>query len=57
MLIRPTEESDWERLKSIRLAALRDAPTAFGVSHAQAAANSDEQWKPAAASTRPAAIT
>jgi ribosomal protein S18 acetylase RimI-like enzyme len=45
MLIRPTEESDWERLKSIRLAALRDAPTAFGVSHAQAAANSDEQWK------------
>jgi ribosomal protein S18 acetylase RimI-like enzyme len=45
MLIRPTEESDWERLKSIRLAALRDAPTAFGVSHAQAASNSDEQWK------------
>lgn len=45
MLIRPTEESDWELLKSIRLAALRDAPAAFGVSHAQAASNSDEQWQ------------
>jgi hypothetical protein len=28
--IRATEEQDWMLLKEIRLAALRDTPTAFG---------------------------
>lgn len=45
MIIRHTIEEDWETLKEIRLASLRDAPTAFGVSHATAAAESDSQWR------------
>lgn len=49
MIIRPTTESDWETLKAIRLASLRDAPTAFGVTHADAATNTDAQWRERAA--------
>jgi ribosomal protein S18 acetylase RimI-like enzyme len=49
MLIRPTEAADWEALKTIRLAALRDAPTAFGVRYQQAAANDDAHWQQRAA--------
>lgn len=49
MLIRPTTEDDWATLKAIRLAALLDAPTAFGVSHQQAAAQSEAQWRERAA--------
>jgi ribosomal protein S18 acetylase RimI-like enzyme len=45
MIIRRTTEEDWKTLKQIRLASLRDAPTAFGVSHASAAAESDSQWR------------
>lgn len=45
MIIRLTTEEDWEILKEIRLASLLDAPTAFGVSHATAAAYSDSQWR------------
>jgi ribosomal protein S18 acetylase RimI-like enzyme len=45
MIIRPTTESDWETLKALRLAALLDAPTAFGVTHASAAAYTDAQWQ------------
>lgn len=45
MIIRHTTEADWKILKEIRLASLRDAPTAFGVSHASAAAESDTQWR------------
>jgi GNAT superfamily N-acetyltransferase len=50
MLIRPTEERDWEVLKTIRLAALRDAPTAFGVSHQQAATHGEQEWRQRASS-------
>ncbi|MBJ7311112.1 GNAT family N-acetyltransferase [Rugamonas sp. CCM 8940] len=49
MIIRHTTEEDWATLKEIRLAALLDAPTAFGVSHASAAANSEAQWRERAA--------
>ncbi|HEU4376363.1 MAG TPA: GNAT family N-acetyltransferase [Telluria sp.] len=45
MIIRRATEADWETLREIRLASLRDAPTAFGVSHASAAADSDSQWR------------
>lgn len=45
MIIRHTTEADWEILKAMRLAALLDAPTAFGVSHANAAADSDVRWR------------
>jgi ribosomal protein S18 acetylase RimI-like enzyme len=45
MKIRATEEQDWEILKKIRLAALLDTPTAFGVSYQTALTDSDELWK------------
>ena len=44
-IIRATTEDDWSLLKQIRLDALCDAPTAFGVSYATAAAHSDMQWR------------
>ena len=50
MKIRATEEQDWMILKDIRLAALLDTPTAFGVSYQIAITNSDEQWKQRASS-------
>lgn len=43
--VRSTMEEDWEILKAIRLAALLDTPTAFGLSHATAAAYSEQQWR------------
>jgi RimJ/RimL family protein N-acetyltransferase len=49
MIIRPTTEDDWAALKAVRLAALLDAPTAFGVSYQQAAAQSEAQWRERAA--------
>lgn len=51
MHIRPTTASDWPALKAARLAALLDAPTAFGASHASAAAFSDADWQQRAVST------
>ncbi|MGZ8290915.1 MAG: N-acetyltransferase family protein [Telluria sp.] len=52
--VRPTAEEDWEILREIRLASLLDAPTAFGVTHASAAANTDSQWRDRAARRGPA---
>jgi ribosomal protein S18 acetylase RimI-like enzyme len=43
--VRATTEEDWEILKTIRLAALQESPTAFGLSHATAAAYSEQQWR------------
>jgi ribosomal protein S18 acetylase RimI-like enzyme len=43
--IRPTLENDWTSLKAVRLAALLDSPTAFGVTYESAAAYTEEQWK------------
>ena len=51
--VRPTVQADWPVLKAVRLAALADAPTAFGVSHAEALANPDSQWMARAAGTGP----
>ena len=45
MNVRTTEEQDWELLKEIRLAALLDAPMAFGVSYQTASNYTDDQWK------------
>ena len=50
--IRPTLEDDWTSLKAVRLAALLDSPTAFGVSHQAAAAYTDEQWRTRASGTQ-----
>lgn len=52
MDIRLTQTTDWMHLKRVRLAALLDTPTAFGVSYSTAANYSDEQWKERASSTR-----
>jgi ribosomal protein S18 acetylase RimI-like enzyme len=49
MIIRPTVEDDWAALKAVRLAALRDAPAAFGVTYAAAAQYTDDQWRARAA--------
>jgi len=54
MTIRPATEADWPGLKTVRLAALLDAPTAFGASHREASACTDEQWKARAAGPHPA---
>ena len=51
MLIRLTHTHDWTLLKHTRLAALLDAPSAFGVSYQSAAQYSDEQWQERADST------
>lgn len=51
IVIRPTSAADWPALKSTRLAALLDAPTAFGASHASAARFSDADWQQRAVST------
>jgi ribosomal protein S18 acetylase RimI-like enzyme len=52
--IRPTTEDDWPSLKAVRLAALQDAPMAFGVSFQDASAYTDAQWKARAAGPHPA---
>ena len=49
--IRPTTASDWPALKAARLAALLDAPTAFGASHASAARFTDADWQQRAINT------
>lgn len=49
VIVRSAVEDDWAALKAVRLAALLDAPTAFGVTHANAAAESDEAWRTRAA--------
>ena len=50
--IRATTGADWEVLKAVRLAALLDAPTAFGVLYASAAGYTDAQWRERASSGR-----
>lgn len=50
MDIRLTKTEDWMLLKQVRLAALLDTPTAFGVSYRTAARYTDEQWKDRASS-------
>lgn len=52
MEIRATQKEDWQLLKQIRLSALQDTPSAFGVSYATAAADSDAQWQVRAAGER-----
>ena len=54
MMIRYTTEADWRELKRVRLAALQDAPTAFGITHASAAAYTDAAWQDRAAGRGPA---
>ena len=43
MHIRLTQASDWMLLKQVRLAALLEAPTAFGVSYQTAASDTERR--------------
>jgi GNAT superfamily N-acetyltransferase len=45
VLVRATMAADWQILRDIRLAALRDAPDAFAVSYAEDAAVTEAQWR------------
>lgn len=49
--IRLATVDDWQRLKQVRLAALLDAPKAFGISHEAASRYTDEQWRQRASAT------
>ena len=51
MEVRTTEAKDWMLLKQVRLAALFNTPTAFGVSYETAAKYTDEQWQERATAT------
>lgn len=52
LTIRRTTEEDWPSLKATRLAALRDAPDAFGLTYAAAAAWTEADWRERAACLR-----
>ena len=52
MTVLPASEAQWRALKAVRLAALRDAPTAFGLTYEQSSANTDEVWRDHAAGRR-----
>jgi ribosomal protein S18 acetylase RimI-like enzyme len=43
--IRQIGPDDWTTFRDIRLAALKDSPTAFAVTAAEAAARSDAEWE------------
>lgn len=43
--IRQVEPEGWRELRDVRLAALLDAPTAFGSTYEDSVARSDEQWQ------------
>jgi ribosomal protein S18 acetylase RimI-like enzyme len=53
MIIRQCSEEDWRTLRDLRLAALLDSPMAFGVSHAAAAAQTEQDWRKRAAGPHP----
>lgn len=44
-VVRRTEPGEWRQLRALRLEALRDSPTAFGTTYADAAALADEAWQ------------
>ncbi|GAA2390101.1 N-acetyltransferase [Catellatospora methionotrophica] len=44
-VVRRTAPGEWRELRALRLEALRDSPTAFGVTYADAAALPDEDWR------------
>jgi GNAT superfamily N-acetyltransferase len=44
VLVREVDSREWEALRDIRLAALREAPSAFGATYAREAPFTREQW-------------
>jgi GNAT superfamily N-acetyltransferase len=47
--VRPTAESDWERVRDLRLEMLRDTPTAYAESLADALGRDEAEWRMRAA--------
>ena len=43
--VRAVAAGDWELMRDVRLAALLEAPHAFGSTHAREAAFTEEQWR------------
>ena len=45
ILVREVTADDWELMRDVRLAALSEAPYAFGSTHAREAAFTEEKWR------------
>jgi GNAT superfamily N-acetyltransferase len=45
VMVREVEIDEWELLRDVRLAALREAPYAFGSTYAREAPFTEEQWR------------
>jgi GNAT superfamily N-acetyltransferase len=52
--IRRAVGGDWQTVRDVRLAALRDSPTAFGSTYTKESAQGDDEWKEWAAESEQA---
>jgi ribosomal protein S18 acetylase RimI-like enzyme len=43
--VRPLQPEEWQLLRGARVRAVQDAPRQFGVTHAEAEATGDDEWR------------